>query len=210
MKKEKTLDSTDSIKLAIWFDGKGTEHSVTIREYEEYRKKQDRKSIAEFLYQRLYSRYLNPFMYKNGKFKEQYKNGFSIMANCSLLIETLQSFKNGWGDSNRRSDKAFEQFFESEKDFKVSKWKVFYNHIRCGILHQGEVTGGWKISRDKEDDIWDEEAFTVNANRFAKELEKSLRKYSNELKTQKWDSEVWKKFIEKMNQIIANCEKKQP
>jgi hypothetical protein len=208
MKKENTLDSTDSTKLAIWFDDNGNQTIVTIKDYKEYIKNNDKESIAEFLYHRLHSRYLKPFLYDDCKFDKLYKNGFSIMANCSLLIETLQSFKNGWGDSNRRSEKAFEQFFESETNFEIFKGPDFYKHVRCGILHQGEVRGGWKISRDDKDgSLFDEETLTVNANRFAKELEKSLQTYSNKLRDEKWDSCIWKKFRKKMKQIITNCEK---
>ena len=64
------------------------------------------------------------------------------MANCCLLIETLQSFKNGWEDSGNKSALAFRQFLSTEKNFEVflNKEQEFYANVRCGILHQGETT----------------------------------------------------------------------
>src|SRR4030095_6417468 len=97
----KMLDTT--IELAKWFDNTGKSHTVTIQNYLDFVTNQDQVSIADFVFHRLHSRYLKPFQFSDRKFKKQFKNGFSVMANCCLLIETLQSFKNGWGDSDRKS-----------------------------------------------------------------------------------------------------------
>ncbi len=71
------------------------------------------------------------------------------MANCCLLIETLQSFKNGWGDTDGKSGLAYRQFFSTDTNFTELNQKggEIHRHMRCGILHQGETTGGWKINR---------------------------------------------------------------
>lgn len=126
-------------------------------------------------------------------------------SNCCLLIETLQSFKNGWGDSDRKSGQAFKQFFLSDKNFNELKTKgqLFYEHIRCGILHQGETTGGWKIKRTGTK-LFDDKNLIVNANTFANRLEKSLKEYAEQLKSDKWDSELWDNFRTKMRKIISN------
>lgn len=71
---------------------------------------QNKKKIAEYVYQRLYNRFLKIFDYKFSEqktykkgdskayrkvFNEEFKNGFLIMTSCSLLIETLASFITG-------------------------------------------------------------------------------------------------------------------
>lgn len=202
----KVLDKT--IKLARWVNNDGIETNITIEQYLDFVKDKDQVKIANFILQRLHSRYLKPFFYENSEFIGQFKNGFSIMANCCLLIETLQSFKNGWADSDRKSEQAFKQFLTTESNFSPfkNKAKQFYVNVRCGILHQGETTGGWTINR-KGTNMFDETALTVDSVTFLKELETSLEKYSNDLKLANWDSELWDNFRTKMRKIISNCER---
>ncbi|MEH0153655.1 hypothetical protein V6R21_05875, partial [Limibacter armeniacum] len=77
-------------------------------------------------------------------------------------------------------------------------------HIRCGILHQGETTGGWMINRDPKKELL--EAKTINATKFADELDKKLNSYKEELEKSDWDSEVWDNFRTKMRAVIKNCQ----
>lgn len=199
-----TKKTNNSAELARYYDGKGDKVVVTIERYLGFVKDHDKDSIADFIFNRLHSRYLKPFTFKNKLFKEQYKNGFSIMANCCLLIETLQSFKNGWGDSYQKSGQAFKDFFSSESNFKELKSlsKDFYENVRCGILHQGETCKGWRIDRANKKLI---DGKTIHAVTFAKELENSLEAYCNQLKKEKWDSEMWDNLRTKMRRIISNC-----
>jgi hypothetical protein len=196
----------DRIELAKYFDKNGKRKIITIKDYLDFADKQDKESIAEFIFHRLHSRYLKPFQFSDQKFRSQYKNGFSIMANCCLLIETLQSFKNGWGDSDRKSSQAFKQFFTSEDNFSKFKSKEdeFFKNVRCGILHQGETTGGWTINRGGKN-LFDNDKRIVDSVTFAKELEKSLKEYCDTLKSAKWDGEIWDNCRSKMRKIISNC-----
>ncbi len=204
----KKLDT--KIKLARYFDEKGKEHKITIQNYLDFvaNPKQHKKSIANFIYQRLYGRYLKPFDFKDRKFKKGFKNGFSIMANCCLLIETLESFKKGWGDSNRKSEQAFIDFLTTDKHFSElkSRAKDFYRHIRCGILHQGETTGGWTITR-KGGNLFDRAQLKIDAFKFSERLKESLTDYATSLKNEQWDSELWDNCRVKMRKIINNCQK---
>jgi len=148
MKRKEDKNNSNSTILATWFDGTN-DKNVTTDDYLTYVNNQDKDAIANFIYYRLYIRYINPFQYNDKRFINKYKNGFSIMANCCLLIETLQSFKNGWEDSKGKSKNAFKQFFKQEQDFIDFRniAEDFHTNVRCGILHQGETKGGWKIKR---------------------------------------------------------------
>ena len=140
----------DHIELARYYDDeKDCIVAITISDYTDLINNKDKNGISDFIYNRLFSRYLKPYSYNNCEYQRKYKNGFSMMANLCLLIETLQSFKNGWGDSDRRSKKAFQQFFNDNAHFSEvnSEAVSIYKNVRCGILHQGETTGGWKVSR---------------------------------------------------------------
>ena len=76
--------------------------------------------LAEFIDQRLNHRYIKPFEYisakkikvnKSGKLVDEYtllyKNGFSLMANSCLLIETLESFYQGLNKTINKSENPF-------------------------------------------------------------------------------------------------------
>lgn len=202
--------------LAIWHDENGEPKSVSIEQYNEFIKDENREKLSEFIYRRLHSRYLKPFQFDCKKYEEEYRNGFSIMANCCLLIETLQSFKNGWEDTIGKKERPFKQFFRDEidkgrfKDFKISNsnqtyGKAFYENVRCGILHQGETKGRWKINHSLPV-LFDKNNLTIDSIKFSEELEKSLRHYSESLRNDNdWNGLIWKHFIDKMQFVINNC-----
>ena len=87
-----------SVELARYFDDNNVERKVTVANYHNlFSSSKDKNSIADFIYFRLFSRYLKPFTFDNTDFTKYFKNGFSIIANCCLLVETLESFKKGFG-----------------------------------------------------------------------------------------------------------------
>ena len=61
------------------------------------------------------------------------------MAIDCLLIETLQSFRDGLTNTKNKSKKMFERFLTSSESFRehFSKDEAvsFYYDFRCGILH---------------------------------------------------------------------------
>lgn len=74
------------VELARYYDDLRNLRIVTIQNYLDYINTQNKEEIANFVFQRLHSRYLKPFKFNDEKYKNEYKNGFSIMANCCLLI----------------------------------------------------------------------------------------------------------------------------
>jgi hypothetical protein len=182
-----------------------------------------RKELADFIYQRHYHRYIKPFEYisdkkviikATGKQKEEYsllyKNGFSIMANCCLLIETFEAFYRGWDNTRNQSENAFLKFFTRDKNF--TEFAIddlptqFYKNIRCGILHQGETTQGWTLTRDGKV-IIDKVNKRINATIFLTRLHKSLSDYKQELENADWNDTVWDNARKKLKAIIKNTKK---
>lgn len=198
------------IILAYYFVG-GRQVDLTDNDYLGYLHLKNLKikkvQIANLIFYRLYGRYLKPFQFSDTIYKREFKNGFSILANCCLLIEALQSFKNGWDETpDRKGKEVFEDFLSGNKTFSTLAKKNFYKNVRCSILHQGETTGGWKIIR-KNKKLFDSKSLTIDANEFSKEIEKVLKKYIRALKTEEWDSEVWDNCRTKMRMIIKNSKK---
>jgi hypothetical protein len=178
----------------------------TIEDYEkafDRKNIEDKNTIANAIKRRLIQRYIKP-----GEISEN-KNGFNIMANCCLLIESYESLYRGWSKTPNGSD-AFCKFFNRSDHFKEFLGNdtptQFYEHIRCGILHQGETSGGWRIRRDqpKKLDLINK---IIDANHFRDDLKKEIEKYFENLTTKDWNENEWKMLFKKMKSIIKNCEK---
>ena len=180
--------------------------------------------IVDTIYQRYYERYLKLFFYENPEtasytdeegnstdknvFNTEYKNGFLMIASCSLLIETLASFINGENKTPRgQSEKAFKMIFSMaekyENELKEFNKINYYSDIRCAVLHQGETYTKFKIIRTGP--LLDEQKKEINATKFTKKLHAFLQSYVEDLKQSKWDSELWDNYRIKIRHIIANA-----
>ena len=191
--------------ILLWDYSDKKDH-VRISTYERWRDEQNINEIANFIYERHYRRYLKPFEFRDETYRKEYKNGFAIMANCCLLIETIESFYRGWAKS--RNELNFMKFFTRDTRFKAFATDdiptQFYKHIRCGILHQGETTGGWSINRTTAK-LLDKTEREINAVLFAAKLKRSLEAYRDELRSKEWDSQIWENAKKKMKSIVKNC-----
>ncbi|GEM_PF-3613089 len=185
--------------------------------------------VIKFIDHRLRGRYITPLQNVEPR---KYRSGFLMMASACLLIETLQAFREGKNESEVGSEAAFIRFFEEhgrffsglrncfpvvlkkdkqgvqvkDKHGNAVKKCAFYKHIRCGIFHQAESTGGYSIVRD-ESDLFDRAEQTVNADKFIDEVETCLDKYLNELWASTVTSERWNKAADKLKYTCGNFEK---
>ncbi len=175
----------------------------TIEDYEHMVNDLNKAGIANFVFKRLSERYLIPLE----NVPSDFKNGFSLMANACLLIETYESFIHGWKDTTAPECRPFDSFFKREEGYKDFKYDSsnFYFNVRCGILHQGETKGGWKITRNKDAPIFNKAEKTVNAAKFFKELRVSLESYRELLINSDWNDLIWQNCRKKISFIIENC-----
>jgi hypothetical protein len=158
-----------------------------------------KEALTDFIYHRFYNRYI--------KHVKSMDSGFLKMAVCCLMIETLESFKQGLKDTKAQGGKKmFKEFFKGEKsnfpDFE-SIYEEFYSNIRCGILHQAETTNGWRILRAGM--ILDKTNKTINAEIFVKALEKSLLDYKTVLDNSTFTEVIWQNAVQKIQYICENC-----
>lgn len=212
-----------SIILATDKDG----NEITIKQIEEWikDKKHNKEYLSQFIYDRLYGRYIRPFDSKDSPYVDKHKNGFTIMANCCLLIETYASFREGaFRDTKGKSERCFGWFFLKEKrfvdfskggltinDYISKKGRLnnkgvpfdFYRNVRCGILHNAETRNGWKILR--RDSLYDEKTKTINAVKFMNRLNKTLIDYKKELDDSDINTEIWDSFINRIKDVISKA-----
>ncbi len=174
---------------------------TTISDYENMVAKTEKNEITAFISDRFTERYVTPLT----AISKENKSGFCTMAICCLMIEALESFWQGWPDTKGKSKDAFCSFFDRYDNLKVFTGHAgeFWRHVRCGILHQAETTGGWKVHRTGI--LFDSNTKAINATRFHDELKKCLDRYCAELRQEDWDGELWTNFKSKMKQVCKNC-----
>lgn len=195
----------------------GADYCVTVEDYKKWGNDADGgwSKKPDFIRRRLFERYIDPVkaldLHRDTK---ECKHGFYMMAINCLLIETLVSYWRGWettesfkNSSGRqikgKSAKAFKMFFRIEPRFHVFRSSKFYRNVRCGILHQGETTGGWMIERSGP--LFDGK-HRINAARFHTELRHTISDYALILKNPPVGTKWRRNFDKKMKATIANCE----
>src|SRR5688572_11831414 len=120
---------------------------ITIGQAQEWMRKKDpmaKTNLIVLIHHRFHDRYV--------KHLKRIDSGFLKMAVSCLMIETLESFRQGRKDTKAKGvgQKMFKDFFEIEKKLFpgfVSISVEFYYDIRCGILHQAETNNAWRILR---------------------------------------------------------------
>ena len=163
----------------------------------------DWEKACNIFYDRLYSRFLKPIeMIENYEF-----SGFVIMALDCLLIETYQQFYKGKRESKQGSKESFKQFFNNtsfKEDFKEEMVDMFYNHVRCGILHQAETKYNTKIRITDNLPIVkytkNKDGLIINRKKFHKKLISIIESYIEDLKNPSKEN-LRKYFRRKMNYI---------
>jgi hypothetical protein len=141
------------------------------------------------------------------------KYGFAIMAILCLLIESLQSFMEGKGHTQGISKEVFVRFFTENEPFKTKykvtpeiAAKIFY-HVRCGILHQAEVTGGARLRSVSATIKEVNGKLIINRTKFANGVFQVFDAYVRNLKAESQEGEILRGNLEKkFAQIIANCD----
>jgi hypothetical protein len=68
--------------------------------------------------------------------------------------------------------------------------KQFYKKIRCGLLHQAQTKGTWRLLREGK--FWDDSAKSINRDEFAQRLEECFGDYLKRLREGNWDEGIWK------------------
>jgi hypothetical protein len=166
---------------------------------------ENKQYIINFIDHRLRRRFIVPIK----AIPEGSKSGFMIMAVVCLLIETLQQFYKGDIETkNRQNAEAFKKFFEDQSILFpgcAARSKTFYTKIRCGILHQAETKGGYRILFN-DGPLFDAEEKTINATIFLAAIEECFNQYLDRLRQSESNQPLWTKAIKKLRFICDNCQ----
>ncbi|MFZ6673452.1 hypothetical protein [Undibacterium sp. Xuan67W] len=169
--------------------------STSVADYKKWKAANDRERLTHFFVERYEERYFQPI-------DSSYKHGFTMLAVACLVIETLESFYQGLTDTDGKSKKMFRDFLARDTSLRVlgiaGDW--FYKDIRCGILHQSESRGGWRILRSGP--LLDTEKKAINASAILCALRQEVNKYAEKIQT---DEQLWEHFCRKMDAVCKNC-----
>jgi hypothetical protein len=99
------------------------------------------------------------------------------------------------------SKRAFEEFFNEAKNkpfFPDVKGTVFYQSIRCGLLHQAQTKDGWRISKSGRQ--WDDSpgSEAINRKEFSESLWDCFNSFLEELETAGWNQNPWPRARKKL------------
>jgi hypothetical protein len=172
----------------------------TVAHYRALEIAKDKAQIGALITQRFTERYLATTLSP-----QNVKHGFTSMAVGCLMVEALESFRQGWPDTKDKSLAAFRSFFDAHPEFATFRGHAvpFWKDVRCGILHQAETRAGWMIER--QGPLFDFKDRIVNATAFLRALDKVLKNYCTSLEHADWDSDLWKNCRKKMKAICDNC-----
>ena len=180
-------------------------HKVTVGELKAALAQNDDKSkryVIDFIYHRLSHRYITPLLHVPKK----YKSGFLMMASACLMVETMESFNKGKQETKGEGKRVFKDFFTREKQYFpgfADNSDNFYTKVRCGILHQAETKGGYRIMR--KGPLFDANTKQINANKFLKALMHCLENYVANLNASGTNDPLWLNAVKKVKFISDNC-----
>ena len=182
--------------------------NLTIQNWEELSKNLNPENDANwglafhFFEERIRTRYLNPID-AILDLKDNLGEGFAVVNLQCSLIETIESFINGWvsefdlkkgktiwkkegiiakypnsnNGKNIRNIDIFISFFENRKPFNLYKIKgdLFFWNVRCSLLHETQTKYGWKILADGFDKSINDKI--IYRNDFQKDLQILIEEY---------------------------------
>jgi hypothetical protein len=133
-------------------------------------------------------------------------SGFVVLAIDSLLIETLQQFREGITDGHRKSKEMVMRFLAGQRfqpAFDQAARNAYYSDIRCGLLHQAEAKRMWLIRRGQDamlQRLPDGQGYVIDVRFFHKAVRGSMNDYLREL-CQPTSNELRANLWTKMNHI---------
>jgi hypothetical protein len=171
----------------------------------------DWQTVFRAFHRRILERFLQPIA-ELGRYDDleelPMRPGFAILALDCLLIDTLQSFREGRCSTGEVSTAAsFRDFLRNAPafgDFKSNDRADFFGDIRNGLLHNGETRHNWKIRIDTERLLTkdaESKTRTINRRLFHAGV---LREYGRVCRAlQHGDSDMRSRFLRRMDAICG-------
>lgn len=204
--------------------------SFTVEDVKRAMKQDDRGAIEHFILERFGERYIDPVRNANG-FTQLATSSLMIETLECFVNGQDKTPRGGLPPVHpaKRGRKVVQQyfidFFQRDRDFRElaeyeeraarlaelgesddiwgrSGDNTFYANVRCGILHQGETTNGWRIW-DKEP-LFDTELLVLNPNLVLQGVSRVLETYAREVAKAPRESTTWQNFEKKISATMRH------
>jgi hypothetical protein len=178
-------------------------------------RRKDTNGLVQFLRERHDERFFRPIRHLKSASGNIQGYGFAMMALCALLVETIQSYRDGLPTTfppeldrlrhvprvppqyrippNLRVNgkKAFERFFRAHRQqFPGLRGGQFYKNIRNGLLHQAQTRARWTLSKWGQG-VCDSKGKVIYRDKFAEQLEATFEDYLTKLQVHRWNHRQW-------------------
>jgi cation transport regulator ChaC len=133
--------------------------------------------------------------------------GFAILALDCLLIDTIQSFREGRVSTNEVSTAvSFRNFLSRPifNSFSNRDRQEFIHYVRNGLLHNGETRGDWKVNIRHQTMLFADPntgSRTINPRLFHAAIVEEFEAYRDELEV--GSPECRKRFLRRMDAICG-------
>jgi hypothetical protein len=159
---------------------------------------------------RIEERFLRPvdvLLSLYGRSLTQTRPGFAILALDCLLIDAVQSFREGRVSTGEVSPAlSFTTFLASPRFSAFSRRDrdEFFHYVRNGLLHNGETRGDWKVRIDKPSILFKDVktgSRTINPRLFHAAVVEEFEDFCREV--QNGPFEVRERFLRRMDAICG-------
>lgn len=177
-----------------------TEH-FTGADYEKWRdaKPVEQKRLLALVRAMFHERYVSPA-------PSGLRGRFISLAISCVLIETFWQLKGGWKSSEHRSQQCFVKLFESTHHLASVKHfgREFYQNVRCELLHQGELTNGWRLSDKRQAKLLNTKTKEVDARGVFEMVVGEIDAHLKSLEGEAATSTNWKNLLKRMDHIVES------
>jgi hypothetical protein len=134
-------------------------------------------------------------------------SSFSVLAIDCVVVEAIEQFRQGEPETPyKKSGDYFKNFLTRGRFnafFSETTAKLFYETVRCGILHQAESKEDTRVKKPDASFVVQASpsgrGLIINARRFHEELEGALEDYAAALLAD--EGTLRASFIKKMNHV---------
>lgn len=161
--------------------------------------------VIAALRRRIDERFLQPVRVLLERRQEHVVPGFAALALDCLLIDTIQSFREGRTSTGEVSPaRSFRDFLRAApfSDFNNEDRSSFFHYVRNALLHNGETRGDWRVRADGPAMLTKRgRTRIINRTLFHSAIESEFTKYCQELAN--GPADVREKFLRRMNSICG-------
>lgn len=174
------------------------------------------KSVRDAFRRRINERFLEPIAHLESRDDERplpFRAGFAILTLDCVLIDMIQSFREGRQVNDAASSASSFKFFLKSpafSEFKSGDREDFYSDVRCGLVHNAETRKNWKVRIDTPNLLTKDTAtgtITINRRMFHAAVRTEVDNYCATLEeTGPTGAITRENFLKRMDELCSTAD----